>query len=137
MKIEINLENDLLKAIEKLSKAWHLNVQRTIEFLLTGSLAKKAAWGDLLKCPEPGIECVITPEGKFLEGEKLYKDVYEQTVAHINSLLVGENLLELLVSIIPGTEKLTDPTMNKAFEHYKAKLKNSANRPFNKGLDIN
>jgi len=58
----------------------------------------------------------------LLEGQEIYKSVYEQTVAWLNALLLGEKLLMELAKEKDRAE-LKDQRLNGALQVYKEKAK--------------
>jgi hypothetical protein len=119
MKIEIN-HPDLVKGIENLVETTGYTAEEIAECLLVASLARKAAWGDALKIPEPGLEFIQHRDGGRVIGEELYRKVYDQVRGWINSLLLAERLVIALVEIAQKQNLLHEISC--------AELKKAANR---------
>lgn len=93
------LDEEIIRGLEVIAQAVGATVEEVAEIVLTASLARKGAWGDRLNRAEPGLEFVQGPDGVRLKGSALYRSVYDQLHAFINSLVLGECLLMTLISI--------------------------------------
>jgi len=98
MQIEIK-DQDILKALQNIVEITGCSLEKTIEFMLIGCLARKAVWGDIFNAPEPGLEFNKHPDGSKIQGQELYESVYLQTKAWLNTLILGERLLINLVNL--------------------------------------
>ncbi|MDD5007229.1 MAG: hypothetical protein PHU49_03635 [Syntrophorhabdaceae bacterium] len=90
---------ELISSIERISSIVGMNLKDTMETLLRGNMARKAAWGDSLHVSEPGMEFNKLPDGERMRGQQLYESVYQQMKAFINTLLLGERLLIALIAL--------------------------------------
>jgi hypothetical protein len=99
---------EVIKGLENVAKATGCTLEEVAELIITGSLARKAAWGDALGCPEPGFEFNRNPEGKLLKDD-VYRDVYQQVKMFLSALMVTDKLASELIKVIgdsqPKTEK--------------------------------
>lgn len=122
MRLTIDLPENLKKAIDTVAKSWNIPLRKAIELILIGDLARKGAYGDLLNQPEVGVEFIKTQDGKLLEGQALYEDVYRQVKAWLNSLLIAEKLvLELAQKEETKATRFSDQKVNDAFIYYREK----------------
>lgn len=121
MEIKIELSEELTRSISAIAeKIWKVPLEKAVELMLVGTLARKAAWGSAVDQCEPGCEYVRTPAG-LLEGNQLYEDVYQQSIAWINTLMIGERLLQELVTANADKMRFENETLNRAFQFYAGK----------------
>ncbi len=65
--------------LQRIADAASLTADEVVERFMVTLMARKAAYGDLYSQPEPvAYDFVKTPEGQYLEGEDLYREVYSQ-----------------------------------------------------------
>lgn len=110
----VELKNpQAIKMLEKYAEAAGCTIEEALEFKLTKGFAVDSAWGDCLGRPSPGIEFVKhQADGTWLTGDELYQDIYQQTRAWLNSLLLGEKLLMTLVDICQKADLLKSVESN-------------------------
>jgi len=127
MQIEIK-DQDILKALQNIVEITGCSLEETIEFMLIGCLAKKAAWGDTFNTSEPGMEFNKHPDGSKMEGQELYESVYLQVKAWLNTLILGERLLINLVNLCREAKLITliqEDDLKKATQVYINKIERS------------
>jgi hypothetical protein len=89
--------------LEKLSVASGHTFNQTAELFLIAIMARKSAYGDLYGKPEPiAYEFVKTPDGRELEGEELYKDIYEQAQRFWLNVCAAFQAQHAYISILEG-----------------------------------